>query len=117
MFSDPEMIQFFKDQGIIFTNWIEIMQRFSKSHKTAQSKAGADPSGWISLFNGKYPDGWFARGDAKWKVANGMLTGETQGGQEHLYSDAVAGDPEVKGMFRRVKLEGWARRSGDQLST
>lgn len=28
MFEDPDMVQFFKDQGIIFTNWKEIMQRF-----------------------------------------------------------------------------------------
>ena len=30
MFSDPDLIQFFKDEGIIFTNWQEIMQRFEK---------------------------------------------------------------------------------------
>lgn len=28
MFGDPDMIQFFEEQGIIFTNWKEIMQRF-----------------------------------------------------------------------------------------
>ncbi len=31
MFSDPELIQFFKDEGIIFTNWQEIMERFDAS--------------------------------------------------------------------------------------
>ena len=30
MFSDPGLIQFFKDEGIIFTNWKEIMDRFNK---------------------------------------------------------------------------------------
>ena len=30
MFSDPEVIQFFKNEGIIFTNWKEMMQRFKK---------------------------------------------------------------------------------------
>lgn len=30
MFSDPDLIQFFKDEGIVFTNWQEIMQRFEK---------------------------------------------------------------------------------------
>ena len=29
IFADPEMIAFFKDQGIIFTNWKEIMARFN----------------------------------------------------------------------------------------
>jgi predicted glycoside hydrolase/deacetylase ChbG (UPF0249 family) len=30
MFADPDMIQFFKDEGIIFTNWKEIMKRFEE---------------------------------------------------------------------------------------
>ncbi len=30
MFADPELIQFFKDEGIIFTNWKEIMERFEE---------------------------------------------------------------------------------------
>ncbi len=30
MFTDPEMIAFFKKEGIIFTNWKEIMKRFAK---------------------------------------------------------------------------------------
>lgn len=28
MFSDPDLIQFFRDQDIVFTNWQEIMERF-----------------------------------------------------------------------------------------
>jgi len=31
MFSDPDLIKFFEDEGIIFTNWQEIMERFEKS--------------------------------------------------------------------------------------
>lgn len=31
MFADPDLIQFFKDEGIIFTNWKEIMKRFNAS--------------------------------------------------------------------------------------
>lgn len=31
MFSDPELIQFFKDEGIVFTNWREIMERFEQN--------------------------------------------------------------------------------------
>ncbi|WP_282160462.1 polysaccharide deacetylase family protein [Ulvibacterium marinum] len=33
MFSDPDLIQFFKDEGIIFTNWQEIMERFEQMDK------------------------------------------------------------------------------------
>ncbi|MEO9894252.1 polysaccharide deacetylase family protein [Aurantibacter sp.] len=30
MFSDPDLIKFFEEEGIIFTNWKEIMERFNK---------------------------------------------------------------------------------------
>ena len=30
MFADPDLIKFFEDQGIIFTNWKEIMKRFNE---------------------------------------------------------------------------------------
>lgn len=30
MFSDPDLIKFFEDEGIIFTNWQEIMTRFNQ---------------------------------------------------------------------------------------
>jgi predicted glycoside hydrolase/deacetylase ChbG (UPF0249 family) len=30
MFADPELISFFKEEGIIFTNWKEMMNRFNK---------------------------------------------------------------------------------------
>ncbi len=30
MFADPEVIQFFKDEGILFTNWKEMMKRFQE---------------------------------------------------------------------------------------
>ncbi|MFY0654538.1 MAG: polysaccharide deacetylase family protein [Cyclobacteriaceae bacterium] len=33
MFADPELKQFFQDEGIIFTSWKEMMQRFDKEMK------------------------------------------------------------------------------------
>ena len=30
MFGDPDLIKFFEDEGIVFTNWKEIMKRFNK---------------------------------------------------------------------------------------
>ncbi len=30
LFSDPEVIQFFKDEGVLFTNWKEMMTRFKE---------------------------------------------------------------------------------------
>jgi hypothetical protein len=53
---------------------------------------------WISLFNGKDLTGWKARGNAKWKVLNGVLTAE--GGRGHLYAAPVVTDFEAKGEFR-----------------
>jgi len=31
MFADPDVIQFLKDEGVVFTNWKEIMERFGKA--------------------------------------------------------------------------------------
>ncbi|RKX35313.1 MAG: hypothetical protein DRP64_19425 [Verrucomicrobia bacterium] len=33
MFADPEVIQFLEDEGIVFTNWKELMKRFGESKK------------------------------------------------------------------------------------
>ena len=33
MFSDPVLISFFEEEGIIFTNWKELMERFSKTKR------------------------------------------------------------------------------------
>ncbi len=60
---------------------------------TSQAK-----SKWISLFNGKDLTGWFVRGNAKWYVQDGILTGDD--GMGHIYTDATATDFEFKGMFR-----------------
>jgi predicted glycoside hydrolase/deacetylase ChbG (UPF0249 family) len=30
MFSDPDVIQFFKDEDVLFTNWIDVMKRFNE---------------------------------------------------------------------------------------
>ncbi|WKN42090.1 hypothetical protein [Tunicatimonas pelagia] len=30
MFADPDVIQFLKDEKVIFTNWKEIMERFNE---------------------------------------------------------------------------------------
>ncbi len=34
LFSDPEVINFFKEQGVIFTNWKDIMKRFKESNES-----------------------------------------------------------------------------------
>jgi chitin disaccharide deacetylase len=32
MFHDPDVVQFFKDEGVLFTNWKDMMERFQKSN-------------------------------------------------------------------------------------
>ncbi|MEN8117231.1 MAG: polysaccharide deacetylase family protein [Bacteroidota bacterium] len=32
LFADPVVKEFFKDEGIVFTNWIEVMERYNKSN-------------------------------------------------------------------------------------
>ena len=55
-------------------------------------------SEWISLFNGKNMNGWFAYGGADWSVQDGVIVGETARG--HLYTYPTASDFEAKGVFR-----------------
>lgn len=57
---------------------------------------------WISLFNGKDLKGWTIRGDAAWKVENGVIVGEN--GKGHLYASPVLTNLEVKGEFRITNL-------------
>ncbi len=95
MFSDPDLISFFEEEEIIFTNWIEIMERF------ADTEGGsAGNSDWISLFNGENLDGWKVRGKANWSVKDGILLGQSDKGTGHIYTGPELSDLEVKGMFR-----------------
>lgn len=64
-------------------------------------------SEWISLFNGKNLNGWFAYGAADWSVQDGVIVGETARG--HLYTYPTASDFEAKGMF---KISGHRANSG-----
>jgi len=95
MFADPDLIRFFEEEEIIFTNWIEIMDRFAETE--GGSAGGSD---WTSLFNGENLDGWTVRGNAKWSVREGVLVGKSDKGTGHIYAGPELSDLEVKGMFR-----------------
>jgi hypothetical protein len=66
-------------------------------------------SKWIALFNGKDLTGWTVRGNAEWKVENGVITG--QNGKGHLYASPVVRNFEVKGEFR-ITDQGRGANSG-----
>ena len=106
MFSDPTLIEFFKEEGIIFTNWIEIMKRFSDRQENC-----SESSEWISLFNGENLDGWIVRGKANWSVKDGIMTGQSNDGTGHIYAGPELADLEVKGMFR-ISDQGGGGNSG-----
>ena len=38
MFSDPNLTAFFKSEGIVFTNWLDIMKRFKKAANDPATK-------------------------------------------------------------------------------
>ncbi len=95
MFSDPDLIKFFEAEGLIFTNWIEIMERFSDRQENHSQSTE-----WISLFNGKDLDGWTVRGTANWSVKDGIMIGKSNDGTGHIYVGPELTDLEVKGMFR-----------------
>jgi len=104
MFSDPNLIKFFEEEGVIFTNWKEIMKRFSESKKDASNTKAREVKSvtteWVSLFNGENLDGWTVRGKANWTVKNGVMTGQSDEGTGHIYAAPELTDLEVKGMFR-----------------
>jgi hypothetical protein len=78
---------------------------------TAGVSAADEKDGWIPLIKGNTLDGWTTRGNAKWKNENGVLIGESPGGQGHLYATPELTDLEVKGTFR-VTSTGKSANSG-----
>lgn len=69
--------------------------------QTPKPASTANSNGdWIPLINDNTLDGWTARGSAKWRIENGVIIGQSPGGQGHLYAAPVVSDLEVKGMFR-----------------
>ena len=70
----------------------------NNSENLKEAQKAAPSQEWVSLFNGTDLSGWVVRGQAKWEVRDGVLTGI--GGMGHIYADPVLTDLEVKGMFR-----------------
>lgn len=71
----------------------------------------AAPGQWTPLFDGESLDGWTVRGDAEWRVEDGVLIGQSDGRHGHIYAAPVLTDLEVKGMFR-VTSQGKSANSG-----
>ena len=78
---------------------------------TAPAPAPETEAAWTPLVTGNSLDGWTARGSAKWRIEDGVIIGQSPGGQGHLYAAPVLQDLEVKGMFR-VTSQGKSANSG-----
>ena len=66
---------------------------------------------WIPLCDGATLEGWVARGKATWKVVDGVIVGQSEGGHGHIYAPPELTDLEVKGLFR-VSSQGRNANSG-----
>jgi hypothetical protein len=68
----------------------------------ARAGDGEPKKRWRPLFNGRDLEGWTIRGDAAWRVQDGVIVGE--GARGHLYAAPVLADLEVRGEFRITDL-------------
>ncbi|GMW02167.1 MAG: hypothetical protein AMXMBFR84_33030 [Candidatus Hydrogenedentota bacterium] len=70
------------------------------SQPYADTAKSEEEGGWTPLINGDTLDNWTVRGKANWRLENGVIIGESPGGQGHLYAAPKLTDLEVKGTFR-----------------
>jgi hypothetical protein len=79
---------------------------------TGAPEPEASASGpWASLFDGETLEGWTARGNATWAAVDGVMVGQSPGGQGHIYAAPELSDLEVKGKFR-LSSQGGNANSG-----
>lgn len=71
----------------------------------------AEDADWLPLIKDNTLDGWTVRGKAEWRIEDGVIIGQSPGGQGHIYADPVLTDLEVKGVFR-VTSQGKTANSG-----
>lgn len=76
-----------------------------------QQEAATDDGPWTPLLNGTNLDGWTPRGGATWKLEEGVLIGQSEDGQGHIYAGPELTDLEVKGVFR-ITSQGKSANSG-----
>lgn len=62
--------------------------------------------GWTLLFDGKTPNGWAPRGDAKWEAQNGELVAVQGEARGHLATADAYGD-------FRLRLEFWVDKAAN----
>lgn len=74
-------------------------------------EAASNDGPWMRLLDGATLDGWTVRGDATWKLVDGVLVGQSEGGQGHIYAAPELTDLEVKGVFR-ITSQGKSANSG-----
>jgi hypothetical protein len=93
--------------GIVLTSCQTDSIVSEENHQEAASNDGP----WMPLLDGASLDGWTVRGDATWKLVDGVLVGQSEGGQGHIYAAPELTDLEVKGVFR-ITSQGKSANSG-----
>lgn len=78
---------------------------------SSSAQSPEDDAGWIPLIQDNSLEGWTKRGSAAWRIEDGVIIGQSPGGQGHLYAAPELTDLEVKGMFR-VTSQGKSANSG-----
>jgi len=78
---------------------------------SAAASSAKKDDGWIPLIKDNSLDGWTAHGHAKWKIKDGVIIGQSPGGQGHLYAAPVVSNLEIKGKFR-ITSQGKVGNSG-----
>lgn len=101
--------------AVAITALLAACQTTTTTTSTTATPATAPPVDeyvpWQPLVKANSLDGWTARGNAEWRIENGVIIGQSPGGQGHLYAEPVLSDLEVKGEFR-VTSQGKDANSG-----
>lgn len=90
---------------------IAVTVMLASCQTTNTASAPKEDAAWIPLVTGNSIEGWTAHGSAKWRIENGVIIGQSPGGQGHLYAAPVLSDLEVKGVFR-ITSQGKDANSG-----
>ncbi|MBI2431793.1 MAG: DUF1080 domain-containing protein [Candidatus Hydrogenedentes bacterium] len=68
--------------------------------QTTSPATGGGEGTWTPLVKRDSLDDWTPHGGATWRLENGVILGQSEQGQGHLYAAPVLSDLEVKGMFQ-----------------
>lgn len=90
---------------------VAVTMMLASCQTTNTASVPKEDAAWMPLVTGNSIDGWTAHGSATWRIEDGVIIGQSPGGQGHLYAAPVLSDLEVKGVFR-ITSQGKDANSG-----